>query len=79
MPIFWTVTSSEESGPDLPDVSGLCEAGPLGVIVRRQQGLSVRGSSQCRRHRRRRYDSKVLIEEVVVGSEVGCAIFGNGD
>src|SRR5215216_4345394 len=25
----------------------------------------------------RRYDSKVLIEEVVVGSEVGCAILGN--
>ena len=27
----------------------------------------------------RRYDSKVLIEEAVVGSEVGCAIFGNGE
>jgi D-alanine---(R)-lactate ligase len=26
----------------------------------------------------RRYDSKVLIEEVVVGAEVGCAILGNG-
>lgn len=26
-----------------------------------------------------RYDSKVLIEEAVVGSEVGCAIFGNGE
>jgi D-alanine--(R)-lactate ligase len=26
----------------------------------------------------RRYDSKVLIEEAVVGSEVGCAILGNG-
>ncbi|MEM5819202.1 MAG: D-alanine--D-alanine ligase family protein, partial [Desulfitobacterium hafniense] len=25
----------------------------------------------------RQYDSKVLIEEAVVGSEVGCAIFGN--
>jgi D-alanine--(R)-lactate ligase len=25
----------------------------------------------------RRYDSKVLIEEAVVGAEVGCAIFGN--
>lgn len=25
----------------------------------------------------RRYDSKVLVEEAVVGSEVGCAIFGN--
>ncbi|MGI5454391.1 D-alanine--(R)-lactate ligase [Streptomyces sp. CA-249302] len=26
----------------------------------------------------RRYDSKVLIEEAVVGSEVGCAVLGNG-
>jgi D-alanine--(R)-lactate ligase len=26
----------------------------------------------------RQYDSKVLIEEAVVGSEVGCAILGNG-
>src|SRR4051794_5399574 len=26
----------------------------------------------------RRYDSKVLIEEAVAGSEVGCAILGNG-
>jgi D-alanine---(R)-lactate ligase len=27
----------------------------------------------------RKYDSKVLIEEAVAGSEVGCAILGNGD
>ena len=27
----------------------------------------------------RRYDSKVLIEEAVAGSEIGCAILGNGD
>ncbi|MFD7652840.1 D-alanine--(R)-lactate ligase [Actinosynnema sp. NPDC059797] len=26
----------------------------------------------------RRYDSKVLVEEAVVGSEVGCAVLGNG-
>ena len=26
----------------------------------------------------RQYDSKVLIEEAVIGSEVGCAILGNG-
>ena len=26
----------------------------------------------------RQYDSKVLVEEAVVGSEVGCAILGNG-
>jgi D-alanine--(R)-lactate ligase len=26
----------------------------------------------------RRYDSKVLIEEAVVGSEIGCAVLGNG-
>jgi D-alanine--(R)-lactate ligase len=26
----------------------------------------------------RRYDTKVLIEEAVIGSEVGCAILGNG-
>ena len=26
----------------------------------------------------RQYDAKVLIEEAVVGSEVGCAILGNG-
>jgi D-alanine--(R)-lactate ligase len=26
----------------------------------------------------RRYDTKVLIEEAVVGSEVGCAVIGNG-
>jgi D-alanine---(R)-lactate ligase len=27
----------------------------------------------------RRYDTKVLIEEAVVGREVGCAVIGNGD
>ena len=26
----------------------------------------------------RQYDSKVLVEEAVVGSEIGCAILGNG-
>jgi D-alanine--(R)-lactate ligase len=29
-------------------------------------------------HAARQYDSKVLIEEAVTGSEVGCAILGNG-
>jgi D-alanine--(R)-lactate ligase len=27
----------------------------------------------------RKYDSKVLVEEAVAGSEIGCAILGNGD
>lgn len=30
-------------------------------------------------HAARQYDSKVLVESAVVGSEVGCAVMGNGD
>ena len=77
-PNFWTVTSSEESGPDHLTYPVFVKPARSG------SSFGVSKVSRCEDLRSavdtaRRYDSKVLIEEVVVGSEVGCAIFGNGD
>ena len=55
-----------------PHLSRLREAGPFGFIVRRQQGIG-REELPSAMEIARQYDSKVLIEEAVVGSEVGCA------
>jgi D-alanine--(R)-lactate ligase len=40
-------------------------------VARREELAGAIGSA-------RRYDAKVLIEETVIGSEVGCAVIGNG-
>ncbi len=45
-PEFRTVTADEDIDPDRAHLSRLREAGPLGVIVRRQQGRSRRGPAE---------------------------------
>jgi len=75
-PHFWTVAASEHIDPDRftypifvkPSRSG----SSFGVSHVRQKG-DLLAAVECARQ----FDSKVLIEEAVVGSEVGCAILGN--
>jgi D-alanine---(R)-lactate ligase len=75
-PNFWTITANENIDPDRftypvfvkPARSG--SSFGVSKVSRREELLSaVETATQ--------YDSKVLIEEAVVGSEVGCAILGN--
>jgi D-alanine---(R)-lactate ligase len=75
-PNFWTVTADEDI-----DTGGLTYP----VFVKPARSGSSFGVSKVSREEElpsaaetaRQYDSKVLIEEAVVGSEVGCAILGN--
>ena len=75
-PNFWTVTADENIDPDQLTYP---------VFVKPARSGSSFGVSKVARKEElpsaleaaRQYDSKVLIEEAVVGSEVGCAILGN--
>jgi D-alanine---(R)-lactate ligase len=75
-PDFWTVTADE-------DIDANQLAYP--VFVKPARSGSSFGVSRVARNEQllsaveaaRQYDSKVLIEEAVVGSEVGCAVLGN--
>ena len=76
-PNFWTVTDSEN-----PDPSQFTYP----VFVKPARSGSSFGVSKVSRREElpgavetaRQYDPKVLIEEAVAGSEVGCAVLGNG-
>jgi D-alanine--(R)-lactate ligase len=75
-PNFWTVMPDED-----------IDAGQLAypVFVKPARSGSSFGVTKVPRreelqsavHTARQYDSKVVIEEAVVGSEIGCAIYGN--
>lgn len=75
-PRYWIVAADEEIDPDQL---------PYPVFVKPARSGSSFGVSKVSRREEfpsametaRRYDAKVLIEEPVVGSEVGCAILGN--
>jgi D-alanine--(R)-lactate ligase len=75
-PNFWTVTTNENIDPGRLTYP---------VFVKPARSGSSFGVSKASRKEElpsavetaRQYDSKVLIEEAVVGSEVGCAILGN--
>jgi D-alanine--(R)-lactate ligase len=75
-PNFWTVTANENVDPDQLTYP---------VFVKPARSGSSFGVSKASRKEElpsavdtaRQYDSKVLIEEAVVGSEVGCAVLGN--
>jgi D-alanine--(R)-lactate ligase len=75
-PNFWVVTASENLDPDQLTypvfVKPARSGSSFGVskVSRKEELLSAVETA-------RQYDSKVLIEEAVVGSEVGCAILGN--
>jgi D-alanine--(R)-lactate ligase len=74
-PNYWTVTANEKVDPDEL---------PYPVFVKPARSGSSFGVSKVSRKEElpdavetaRQYDSKVLIEEGVIGSEVGCAILG---
>ena len=75
-PSFWTVTSDED-----------IDADPITypVFVKPARSGSSFGVTKVSRRDElpravqtaRQFDSKVVIEEAVVGSEIGCAIYGN--
>lgn len=75
-PNFWTVTTDEPVDPDQftypifvkPTRSG----SSFGVSK-----VNHRDELASAMEEARQYDSKVLIEEAVVGSEIGCSILGN--
>jgi D-alanine--(R)-lactate ligase len=75
-PNFWTATANENVDPDQLTYP---------VFVKPARSGSSFGVSKASRKEElpsavdtaRQYDSKVLIEEAVVGSEVGCAVLGN--
>ena len=75
-PNFWTVTANEDIDTDRLSYP---------VFVKPARSGSSFGVSKVSRKEElpsavetaRQYDSKVLIEEAVVGSEVGCAVLGN--
>jgi D-alanine--(R)-lactate ligase len=76
-PKFWTATATEDVDP---------QRLAYPVFVKPARSGSSFGVSKVSRAEElpsaietaRRYDSKVLIEEAVGGSEVGCAVLGNG-
>jgi D-alanine---(R)-lactate ligase len=75
-PTFWTVTANEIVDPDQLTypvfVKPARSGSSFGVskVSRKEDLLSAVATA-------RKYDTKMLIEEPVVGSEVGCAILGN--
>lgn len=75
-PNFWTVTENESIDPDRLTypvfVKPARSGSSFGVskVSREEELLSAVETA-------RQYDSKVLIEEAVVGSEVGCAVLGD--
>jgi D-alanine--(R)-lactate ligase len=75
-PKFCTVTAEADLDPDqlaYPVFVKPARSGSSFGVSKVARGEDLRRAVETAR----RYDSKVLIEEVVVGSEVGCAIFGN--
>ncbi|MGW3495680.1 D-alanine--(R)-lactate ligase VanA-Sc [Streptomyces sp. NPDC001020] len=75
-PNFWTVTADENIDPDRITypvfVKPARSGSSFGVskVSGKEELLSAVKNA-------RQYDSKVLIEEAVAGSEIGCAILGN--
>jgi len=75
-PDFWTVTANEEIDADrlvYPVFVKPARSGSsFGVSKVSQEAALLRAVETARQ-----YDSKVVIEEAVDGSEVGCAVLGN--
>jgi D-alanine--(R)-lactate ligase len=75
-PNFWTVTPDEDIDADqltYPVFVKPARSGSSFGVTK----VSRREELQSAVQTARQYDSKVVIEEAVVGSEVGCAIHGN--
>jgi D-alanine--(R)-lactate ligase len=77
-PHFWVVTGDETPDPDrftYPVFVKPARSGSTFGVSKVVDPAELLGAVKVARQ----YDSKVLIEEAVVGSEVGCAVLGNGD
>ncbi|GAB2959957.1 hypothetical protein GCM10017788_80490 [Amycolatopsis acidiphila] len=75
-PKFWTVTANENIDPGqlaYPVFVKPARSGSSFGVSKVSPKEELPGAVETARQ----YDSKVLIEEAVVGSEVGCAILGN--
>jgi D-alanine--(R)-lactate ligase len=76
-PNFWTVAAGEDADPsdfDYPVFVKPARSGSSFGVSKVRGKEELAGAVEAARQ----YDSKVLIEEAVVGSEVGCAVLGNG-
>jgi D-alanine--(R)-lactate ligase len=76
-PTFWTLTADETIEPDLltyPVFVKPARSGSSFGVSKVAHPGELRGAVETARQ----YDAKVLIEEAVIGSEVGCAVLGNG-
>lgn len=75
-PKFWTVTANEQIDPSkfpYPVVVKPARSGSSFGVTKVSQPEELRDAVGAARQ----YDAKVLIEETVVASEVGCAVLGN--
>lgn len=75
-PNFWTVAADEHIDPDrftYPVFVKPARSGSSFGVSKVAGKEELPGAVEAARQ----YDSKVLIEEAVVGSEVGCAVLGN--
>ncbi|MDG4830436.1 D-alanine--(R)-lactate ligase [Solwaraspora sp. WMMD1047] len=75
-PNFRTVPGNENPDPDLftyPVFVKPARSGSSFGVSKVSRAADLPGAVESAR----RYDSKVLVEEAVVGSEVGCAVLGN--
>jgi D-alanine--(R)-lactate ligase len=76
-PNFWTVMPNEDIDPNqfaYPIFVKPARSGSSFGVSKVSQKEELPAALQ----EARQYDSKVLIEEAVIGSEIGCAILGNG-
>jgi D-alanine---(R)-lactate ligase len=76
-PSFRTVTADERIDPDqltFPVFVKPARSGSSFGVTKAARADELPGAVEAAQQ----YDAKVLIEEAVVGSEVGCAILGNG-
>jgi D-alanine--(R)-lactate ligase len=76
-PAFWTVTPGENLDPDrftYPVFVKPARSGSSFGVTKVSSRDELPGAVEAARQ----YDSKLLIEEAVAGSEVGCAVLGNG-
>ncbi|MCP2167133.1 D-alanine--(R)-lactate ligase [Goodfellowiella coeruleoviolacea] len=75
-PNFWTVTENEDIDPDqlsYPVFVKPARSGSSYGVTKVERAADLPDAVRTARQ----YDSKVLVEEAVAGSEVGCAILGN--
>nr|AEU25673.1 D-alanine-D-lactate ligase [uncultured bacterium] len=76
-PNFWTVTADEKIPTDqltYPVFVKPARSGSSFGVSKVAREEDLQGAVEAARE----YDSKVLIEEAVIGTEIGCAVMGNG-